>query len=197
MFSNFCYYHIIFVVFLFFSFVFPSFPGFDLEAKKGRMKKRKKEWRMIKMRETGPKIRYETSFSLYFFCHWVFWGKQQTNKQQNNNTTKTTTHNKQLPTNRSTNCKYPLWRNDYQNNSVKIILCNCPGAITAFSCRAPENNSPNILSCKSPCPVRAPPRSLSRNHRDYGEKGLLQDAKNNSPEILLCNSSRGSHRIFL
>ena len=64
---------------------------------------------------------------------------------------------------------YPLRRNDYQNNSVKIILCNCPGAITGFLCRAPENNSPNIFSCKSPCPVRAPPpRSLSRNHRDYG-----------------------------
>ena len=47
--------------------------------------------------------------------------------------------------------------NDYQNNSVKIILCNCPGAITGFLCRAPENNSPNIFSCKSPCPVRAPP----------------------------------------
>ena len=92
---------------------------------------------------------------------------------------------------------YPLRRNDYQNNSVKNILCNCPGAITGFLCRAPENNSPNIFSCKSPCPVRAPPRSLARNHRDYGEKGLLQDAKNNSPEILLCNSPRGSYRIFL
>ena len=52
---------------------------------------------------------------------------------------------------------YPLRRNDYQNYSVKIILCNCPGAITGFLCRAPENNSPNIFSCKSPCPVRAPP----------------------------------------
>ena len=69
--------------------------------------------------------------------------------------------------------EYPLRRNDYQNNSVKIILCNCPGAITGFLCIAPENNSPNVLSCKSPCPVRAPPpRSLSRNHRDYGEGAL-------------------------
>ena len=58
------------------------------------------------------------------------------------------------PLNRKT---YPLRRNDYQNNSAKIILCNCPGAITGFLCRAPENNSPNIFSCKSPCPVRAPP----------------------------------------
>ena len=47
---------------------------------------------------------------------------------------------------------YPLRQNDYQKNSVKIILCNCPGAITGFLCRAPENNSPNIFSCKSPCP---------------------------------------------
>ena len=53
--------------------------------------------------------------------------------------------------------KYPLRRNDYQNNSVKILLCNCVGAITGCLCRAPENNSPNIFSCKSPCPVRAPP----------------------------------------
>ena len=52
---------------------------------------------------------------------------------------------------------YPLRRNDYQNNSKKIFLCNCPGAITGFSCRVPENNSPNYFSCKSPCPVRAPP----------------------------------------
>ena len=53
---------------------------------------------------------------------------------------------------------YPLRQNDYQNNSVKIILCNCPGAITGLLCRAPEINSPNIFSCKSPCPVRPPPR---------------------------------------
>ena len=37
---------------------------------------------------------------------------------------------------------YPLRRNDYQNNSVNIFSCNCPGAITGFSCRAPEKNSP-------------------------------------------------------
>ena len=52
---------------------------------------------------------------------------------------------------------YPLRRNDYQNNSVNIFSCNCPGAITGFSCRAPENNSPKIVSCMGPCPVRAPP----------------------------------------
>ena len=52
---------------------------------------------------------------------------------------------------------HPLRRDDYQNNSVNIILCNCPGAITGFLCRAPENNSPNFFSCKSPSPVRAPP----------------------------------------
>ena len=52
---------------------------------------------------------------------------------------------------------YPLQRHDYQNNSAKIILCNCPGAITGSLCRAPENNSPNIFACKSPCPVIAPP----------------------------------------
>ena len=38
--------------------------------------------------------------------------------------------------------KYPLRRNYYQNNSVNIFSCNCPGAITGFSCRAPEKNSP-------------------------------------------------------
>ena len=53
--------------------------------------------------------------------------------------------------------KYPLRRKDYQNNSVNIFSCNCPGAITGFSCRAPENNSPKIVSCMGPCPVRAPP----------------------------------------
>ena len=74
---------------------------------------------------------------------------------------------------------YPLRRNDYQNDSVKIILCNCPGAITGFLCRAPENNSPNIFSCKSPCPVRAhpPPRSLSRNHRDTERRGSYRIRK--------------------
>ena len=41
---------------------------------------------------------------------------------------------------------YPLRRNDYQNNSVNIFSCNCPGAITGFSCRASENNSPKIVS---------------------------------------------------
>ena len=53
-------------------------------------------------------------------------------------------------------CIYPLRRNDYQNNSINIFSCNCPGAITGFSCRAPENNSPKIVSCMGPCPVRAP-----------------------------------------
>ena len=48
---------------------------------------------------------------------------------------------------------YPLRRNDYQNNSVNIFSCNCPGAITGFSCRAPEKNSPKIVSCMGPCPV--------------------------------------------
>ena len=52
---------------------------------------------------------------------------------------------------------YLLRRNDYQNNSLNIFSCNCPGAITGFSCRAPENNSPKIVSCMGPCPVRAPP----------------------------------------
>ena len=52
---------------------------------------------------------------------------------------------------------YPLRRNDYQNNSVNIFSCNCPGAITGFSCRAPEKNSPKIVSCMGPRPVRAPP----------------------------------------
>ena len=52
---------------------------------------------------------------------------------------------------------YPLRRNDYQNNSVNNFSCNCPGAITGFSCRAPENNSPKIVSCMGPCPLRAPP----------------------------------------
>ena len=65
--------------------------------------------------------------------------------------------------------KYPLRRNDYQNNSINIFSCNCPGAITGFSCRAPENNSPKIVSCMGPCPVRPPP----------------------------CNSPWGSYRIFL
>ena len=51
---------------------------------------------------------------------------------------------------------YPLRRNDYQNNSINIFSCNCPGAITGFSCRAPEKNSPKIVSCMGPCPVRAP-----------------------------------------
>ena len=50
-----------------------------------------------------------------------------------------------------------LRRNDYQNNSVTIFSCNCPGAITGFSCRAPENNSPKIVPCMGPCPVRAHP----------------------------------------
>ena len=53
--------------------------------------------------------------------------------------------------------KYPLRRNDYQNNSINIFSCNCPGAITGFSCRAPENNSPEVVSRMGPCPVRAPP----------------------------------------
>ena len=52
---------------------------------------------------------------------------------------------------------YPLRRNDYQNDSVNIFSCNCPGVITGFSCRAPENDSPKRFSCMSPCPVRAPP----------------------------------------
>ena len=52
---------------------------------------------------------------------------------------------------------YPLRRNDYQNNSINNLSCNCPGAITGFSCRAPKNNSPKIVSCMGPCPVRAPP----------------------------------------
>ena len=64
---------------------------------------------------------------------------------------------------------YPLRRNGYQNNSVNIFSCNCPGAITGFSCRAPEKNSPKRFSCTSPCPVRAP----------------------------LCNSPWASYRIFL
>ena len=64
---------------------------------------------------------------------------------------------------------YPLRRNDYQNNSINIFSCNCPGAITGFSCRAPENTSPKIVSCMGPCPVRAPP----------------------------CNSPWGYYRIFL
>ena len=65
--------------------------------------------------------------------------------------------------------EHPLRRKHYQNNSVKLILCNCPRAVTGFLCRASEKNSPNMFSCKS--------RSLSRNNRDYGEKGLLQDTK--------------------
>ena len=52
---------------------------------------------------------------------------------------------------------YPLRRNDYQNNLVNMFSCNCPGAITGFSCRAPENNSPKAFSCMSSCPARAPP----------------------------------------
>ena len=40
---------------------------------------------------------------------------------------------------------------------VNIFSWNCPGAITGFSCRAPEKNSPKIVSCMGPCPVRAPP----------------------------------------
>ena len=67
---------------------------------------------------------------------------------------------------------YPLRRNFYQNNSVKIILCKCPGAITGFLCRDPENNSPNIFSCKSPCPVRAPPVSVPEPQR-LRRKGAL------------------------
>ena len=43
-----------------------------------------------------------------------------------------------------------LRRNDYQNNSAKIILCNWPGAITGFLCRAPENKSPNIFLVGAP-----------------------------------------------
>ena len=91
---------------------------------------------------------------------------------------------------------HPLPRNDYQNNSVKLILCNCPGAITGFLCRAPKNNSTNIFSCKSPCPVGAPPRSLSWNHRDYREKGLLQDAKIIPQNFYYVIAPGGSYRIF-
>ena len=36
---------------------------------------------------------------------------------------------------------YPPRRNYYNNNSRNMLFCNCLGAITEFSCRAPENNS--------------------------------------------------------
>ena len=66
----------------------------------------------------------------------------------------------------------PLRRNDYQNNSVKIILCNYPGAITGYLCRAPENNSPNIFSCKSPF-LYEQTGPLSRNPQRLRREGAL------------------------
>ena len=60
-----------------------------------------------------------------------------------------------------------------------MILCNCPGAITGFLCRAPENNPPNILSCKSPCPVRAPPglcprtTEITEKRRSYRMRKII------------------------
>ena len=64
---------------------------------------------------------------------------------------------------------YPLRRNDYPNNSVNIFSCNCPGAITGFSCRAPEKNSPKNSLLYGPLSCKSPP----------------------------CNSPRGYYRIFL
>ena len=63
------------------------------------------------------------------------------------------------------------------------MLCNCPGAITGFLCRAPENNSPNIFSCKSPCPVRAPPPPVSvPEPQRLQRKGALTGMRKRIPQ---------------
>ena len=91
---------------------------------------------------------------------------------------------------------YPLRRNDYQNNSINIFSCNCPGAITGFSCRAPENNSPKKVSCMGPCPVRAPPVIAPG-----ALTGFSCRAPENNSKIIFpaCNhfESEGNHGLVL